>query len=990
MLVKNKSGKTVNPNLGIYVLGGLIFLVTVILTFNLDWSSQSTAIKASGQTIGTVPRYSCDAEDVVKDEHGIRFVDNGAYFGNGDLQNGKFSRSGRYASKLNEANPYGFTFVLQEDVQAGDRFEVSIWRFRSENLKVEEGGNLVLVIEDTKDYLTQALPEFREESGWERLAYRFVVPADYRGGGIKIYAYHTHRQPVWYDDFEIVQIPTEKTLLTHAAEDTLFNLIDLRISDKGKRKLRAKRAEAFQKWLLVTEDDDWVKGKIGRKEEEISVKLRLKGDLLDHLFKKKWSYRVRTKAAQSWNRLMTFSLQNPATRNYLAEWCYHQYLTQEDVLCPRYDFVRLFINGENMGPYAYEEHFEKQLLEFRGRREGPIVKFTEEAMWQARRRDLYDNLEPKTTEHRLNQYEASEVAAFRQSKVLADSNMAQQFAIAQSLMKSYKYGEKTVDEVFDLDRLAKYYAITDIFKAYHGIIWHNQRFYYNPVIGKLEPIGYDGFVLESEMNWVGRPFMLFQRSEKEGDLELDLVNQLFMDQAFVERYIGYLWKYSEKKTMQNFFFDMDVAIEQREALIQEETKEYSLDKEFFMRSARETHALILPMFNALRTHTEASGELLVANTHALPLRLLGYGQDPVKPDFQFEKEIWMKPHSSQTPLVFHQVTAKSEATYIFYEVPGLDSVFQQTISKSQAPVANTPSQALFAEVVLQSNDVYQVEGKNVIFPAGKYQVAADIIIPKGYKVKFDGGVSLDLVRGAAFVSRSAVQMYGHEEAPIRIFSSDKTAHGFTVLQAEDRSVMSYVSFEGFNTLIKDGWKLTGAVTFFESDVTISQCAFTHNICEDALNLIRCEFKLNESLIAHTFADGFDADFCQGEIGNCRFVETGNDGMDFSGSVITINACEVISPGDKGLSVGEEATVHVISLDISNAVLGVASKDFSRLTIDNIKLTNCETGFSAYQKKPEYGPATITVKKYEAEGVKRLHLIEKGSVLTLAGRQAETI
>lgn len=990
MLVKNQSSKTGNPNLSMYVLGGLILVVAIFLTWNMDWRFLQSVATDEQVSNGPLPTYSCDAETVVENDQGRRYQGGEHFFGNGDLQSDEVAHSGNYSCRLNEQYPYGFTFDLPGDIKAGDRFDVSVWRFRSENLKVEQGGVLVVHIIETKDYLTQNMPDVREEDGWERVTLRFVVPANYKGGTIKIYAYHTHEEPVWYDDFQITRLPAEKSFFVQAAEDTVFQQIDLRISDKGMKKLREKRAGAFRKWLLVTEDDDWVKGKIGRKDEEISVKLRLKGDLLDHLFGDKWSYRVRVKAPQSWNRLMTFSLQNPATRNFLAEWSYHKFMEQEDILCPRYDFVRLFLNGTNMGPYAYEEHFEKQLLEFRGRREGPIVKFTEEAMWQARRRDLYDGLKEKTTEYQLNQYEASEISAFRQSKTLADPKLSKQFELAQSLMKAYKYGEKSVDEVFDLDRLAKYFAITDIFKAYHGIIWHNQRFYYNPVISKLEPIGYDGFVFESEMNWVGRPFLLFQRAEKDNDLELDLVNRLFFDEKFVERYISYLWEYSEEKKMEDFFFSLEKAIAQREELIREEAEEYRLDKEFFMRSARETHSLILPMANPLRIHTNTEGTLVLANTHALPLRLLGYGSKENQAETSFEENIWLKPHSHQSPLDFHPLSVPAEAKYIFFEIPGLDSIFHQTITRSLLPAANTPNQEMFANVKLQSNDVYFIEGKTVVFPAGKYQVAEDIIIPEGYQVRFEAGVSLDLIRRAAFISKSAVAMYGNAEEPIRIFSSDKTGSGFTILQAEKSSQMNYVTFQGLNTLIKNGWELTGATSFYESDVDIQHCAFIDNVCEDALNLIRCEFTLQNSLVANTFADGFDADFCTGEILRCKFIETGNDGMDFSGSFITVKECEVQSPGDKGLSVGEEANVHVISLDISDAVLGVASKDFSKLEIDNIRLNNCETGFSAYQKKPEYGPASITVKAYDAKNVKRLHLIEKGSVLKLDGRMAETI
>jgi hypothetical protein len=252
------------------------------------------------------------------------------------------------------------------------------------------------------------------------------------------------------------------------------------------------------------------------------------------------------------------------------------------------------------------------------------------------------------------------------------------------------------------------------------------------------------------------------------------------------------------------------------------------------------------------------------------------------------------------------------------------------------------------------------------------------------------GIQIDLVKKAKFLSKSPVFMYGTESAPIRIHSSDRSGNGFTVIGADEKSVMHYVVFDQLNTLDYKGWKLTGAVTFYESDVEIDHCSFINNLCEDALNTIRCHFDYRNSLISQTLSDGFDADFCTGDIWDARFSNTGNDGMDFSGSVIRVHSAYVESAGDKGLSVGEEATVSVDYLEVNGAPTGVASKDLSRLSIGYIKLKNCNTGFAAYQKKPEYGSAYISVDKYEAENVRHLHLIEKGSVLELVGKEAEGI
>ena len=61
----------------------------------------------------------------------------------------------------------------------------------------------------------------------------------------------------------------------------------------------------------------------------------------------------------------------------MHEWFAHKIFEYEDILTTRYIFVPVIINGEKKGVYALEEHFDKQLLEHRKRREGPIVKFDE-------------------------------------------------------------------------------------------------------------------------------------------------------------------------------------------------------------------------------------------------------------------------------------------------------------------------------------------------------------------------------------------------------------------------------------------------------------------------------------------------------------------------------------------------------------------------------------------------------------------------------------
>ena len=55
-----------------------------------------------------------------------------------------------------------------------------------------------------------------------------------------------------------------------------------------------------------------------------------------------------------------FSIQHPATRGYQGEVIFQETLRRLGVLTPRYFFVDVIINGDDIGIMALEEHFEVQ------------------------------------------------------------------------------------------------------------------------------------------------------------------------------------------------------------------------------------------------------------------------------------------------------------------------------------------------------------------------------------------------------------------------------------------------------------------------------------------------------------------------------------------------------------------------------------------------------------------------------------------------------
>ena len=259
-----------------------------------------------------------------------------------------------------------------------------------------------------------------------------------------------------------------------------------------------------------------------------------------------------------------------------------------------------------------------------------------------------------------------------------------------------------------------------------------------------------------------------------------------------------------------------------------------------------------------------------------------------------------------------------------------------------------------------------------------------MIIPRGHKVIINEGVEINIVNSAPFISYSVVSIKGTADKPVIIKSSDGTANGFSVFQTTERSLVEYAVFDRLNTLDKEGWTLTGAVTFYESDVDFYNTSFLNNLCEDGLNIIRSDFVIDKCEIVNTFSDALDVDFGTGTIRNTEFKYLNNDGIDVSGSDIKIFDCIISKSNDKGISGGENSMIRVENTTIEGSEIGIASKDLSRVHALNCTIEDCKYGLTVFWKKPEFGAASIEASGMILNNVTTKYLIEEGSTCIVDG------
>ncbi len=864
-----------------------------------------------------------------------------------------FARSGTRSMALDSNHQYGLTtWFLPPDHDA--TYHVTVWRFNPE----DEDSYLVVAGPDNKDlYLSQPGAKEVEESGWEAMHLVFQVPPHI--DSVVIYCYvGNEAKAVYYDDLQLAV----SNLHENGAQFDVPTL-ELYLDDLALEKLRTKRKEAWNSGLLISSEEDWTKAKIIYEEEEHPAKVRLKGDWLDHLRGDQWSFRVKLKDPHALWGMTTFNLQKPDTRGFLDEWVYHKMLNEHDILNPRYTFVVLDLNHKVLGFYACEEHFRKELVESQRRREGPILKFSEDRMWLGVARAFEEvgrNRFPLGND-KENAFMSAPVETFNPAAYDENPDLEKLRSRGEYLLGAFRDQSLPFDQIFDTEIVGKYLAIVDICGAFHSLTWHNQRWYYNPLSDRLEPIGFDGYGITRHQLSAGSAILADEAYRSHKD-QFEPFKRLFEDPQIVKWHVYYLDSLADKNHLDSFMARHRDQIDAYTSALEEEYLKDVITPGALYDRATKIRLSIHPYSESLKVYRMSDQRLYFVNHHCLPLEVMSDGNPILFPSRDFRQGVY---HPDKSP----------RSREVQFRVLGLDSLYKTEIRQGSAGASMAQSEdsdtskchpflrKLDARYTLQSGET-----------------SDPIIVPDRLPLTITSGTRLNLQQGAYLLVEGKLHSEGTEENPVVISSSDGSG-AVVVRGAKDPCVIRHTVFQGLGNVDRDGYMLTGGVTFYQSDVLIDRSIFKENTGEDALNVFRSNFELSNCFFQNTAFDAFDADFCTGKLFGCHFKNIGNDAIDFSGSQASIEDCNLDQMGDKGVSVGEESTVEIVSCRVERASVGVASKDLSRLTIRNIEFVKVGTAFTAYQKKPAFGPASIEVENHIVKNIGRLHLIEAGSSIT---------
>ena len=365
--------------------------------------------------------------------------------------------------------------------------------------------------------------------------------------------------------------------------------IELQVSSGKLWKLKNQRDAAVKTGFLSTKTEDWVKGELVEGVEKTKIELRLKNDGSNHLKSDKWSFRIRTTDNKAWSGLRSFSLQNPAAKNHLDEWVFHQALLGEEVLSPRYDFLRVFLNGKFLGIFSIEEHYSDELLYAQNRIIAPILRFDDESFSYAR------TVISRTGNNEINKLpfvQAAPIASY-DSKDQKTEKFKGWIKTGQLLLNQFRYASGNCDEIFDLQTTATALALCDLFQENESMAWQNQRFYYNPLNGKLEVI-ISGSVENNSRELLSGNFLNLTKQVNDSNAihQPASIECLWKNQIFVQMYYRELWRMSDPSYLTNLLDALKENLKIRQSIIREESPFYKFDATWISKNAKEIRKIL--------------------------------------------------------------------------------------------------------------------------------------------------------------------------------------------------------------------------------------------------------------------------------------------------------------------------------------------------------------------------------------------------------------
>ena len=161
--------------------------------------------------------------------------------------------------------------------------------------------------------------------------------------------------------------------------------------------------------------------------------------------------------------------------------------------------------------------------------------------------------------------------------------------------------------------------------------------------------------------------------------------------------------------------------------------------------------------------------------------------------------------------------------------------------------------------------------------------------------------------------------------------------------------------------------MTGCLNFYNSVFKNTLLFAEGGQCEDTINIANSSGYISKLNVRNSFADAVDFDFSKLHVFDASISNAGNDCLDVSGGFYEVLNARLVNCSVKGLSVGEDSTFMGGKIFISQASIGILSKDLSKVEISEYLTDDVAICIEARQKKQEFGGSLAMIRQMSCEG-----------------------
>jgi hypothetical protein len=650
----------------------------------------------------------------------------------------------------------------------------------------------------------------------------------------------------------------------------------------------------------------------------------------------------------------------------------NKYFKELGVITNSGDIKRVYINGQEIGPYLLVEKIDKEMLE----RDYKITNFA-----------IFKNNDDWNKGKGPAHVSTTDYTSYD----IEQSGVEGTIDIAQAKLKLLTIALeqediKFLEELVDVDNLAKVAALINITGRVQPVRGDNAKYIYDFASGKFQL----AYRLEGDIsNLQSKMPASFDRQIYAGGSMHKLIRLFQREGWFVDLRNRYLRKVVEDE---GHIF----------SLINSENKQFS---EIFSKTNFPTRKF---------EHGFGYEKATLSSNLKKVRNYLEYSKLYITLENNKDKASLSILHDSYTPSYIQSLTSCSNEKYIYkdpiYLKPSVYSLETGDISSIKSVivldspfrcVAKVDAKKEYIDKDINSKDIYInysayvdfISEKNLdtlskgmttvldengnrhfVLQAGTYHVNEDIIFPYNASVTLKKGVVLLLNKNISFFVRGGFTAEGTSTEPVKVLShyEDSSFGSFAILGSANnpaKVVLNNFIIGGGSEAVINGTYFSSQLSIHYSDTLIKDSQIMNSTSDDGINIKFSYIQILDSAFYNNFADQIDLDYSNGIVSGNKFYYSkpvmeglSTDGLDISGSVMVIRNNIFEGMTDKGISVGESSNAIILENSFTENYSAIAVKDNSEVCIISNDYLRNIIDINPYVKKKMYDVPKLYLKE----------------------------